>query len=41
MGGQKGDVVFFEDLRREDVPLVGGKNSSLGEINEVKLIVPQ
>ena len=26
------DVIFFEQLRREDVALVGGKNSSLGEM---------
>ncbi len=25
-------VIFFEDLRRQDVALVGGKNSSLGEL---------
>ena len=25
-------VIFFDDLRREDVALVGGKNSSLGEM---------
>ena len=26
------NVIFFDNLRREDVPLVGGKNSSLGEM---------
>ena len=26
------DVIFFENLRRKDVALVGGKNSSLGEM---------
>ncbi len=26
------DVIFFDSLRREDVALVGGKNSSLGEM---------
>ena len=26
------DVIFFENLRREQVALVGGKNSSLGEL---------
>ncbi|OSQ50886.1 phosphoenolpyruvate synthase [Marivita geojedonensis] len=26
------DVIFFDELRRKDVPLVGGKNSSLGEM---------
>lgn len=26
------DIIFFENLRREDVALVGGKNSSLGEM---------
>ncbi|MBP0482173.1 phosphoenolpyruvate synthase [Sagittula salina] len=27
-----GEVIFFEDVRRDDVPLVGGKNASLGEM---------
>ena len=26
------EVIFFEKLRRGDVALVGGKNSSLGEM---------
>ena len=26
------EVIFFEQLRRGDVALVGGKNSSLGEM---------
>ena len=26
------DLIWFEDLKREDVALVGGKNSSLGEM---------
>ena len=25
-------VIWFEDLRRSDVPRVGGKNASLGEM---------
>ena len=26
------NIIFFENLKRGDVPLVGGKNSSLGEM---------
>ncbi|MYM56256.1 phosphoenolpyruvate synthase [Thalassovita mangrovi] len=26
------EVIFFENLRRDDVPIVGGKNASLGEM---------
>ena len=25
-------ILWFEQLRREDVPIVGGKNASLGEL---------
>ncbi|MDQ7976832.1 phosphoenolpyruvate synthase [Paraburkholderia sp. SARCC-3016] len=32
MSDQDGLVVWFEDLRRNDVPRVGGKNASLGEM---------
>ncbi len=32
MAGQSKDVIFFENLERKDVALVGGKNSSLGEM---------
>jgi len=32
MAGQSKDVIFFENLERGDVALVGGKNSSLGEM---------
>ncbi|SHG88833.1 phosphoenolpyruvate synthase [Marivita hallyeonensis] len=30
--GNKDEVIFFDELRRDDVALVGGKNSSLGEM---------
>ena len=30
----------FEELRKEDVPLVGGKNSSLGEMINAGIPVP-
>ena len=30
--GKTNEVIFFEELRRSDVALVGGKNSSLGEM---------
>jgi len=33
-------IKFFDDLRREDVPLVGGKNSSLGELLSFGIPVP-
>lgn len=32
MTAQGETIVWFEDLRREDVPKVGGKNASLGEM---------
>jgi len=32
MPGQNADIVWFEDVRRGDVALVGGKNASLGEM---------
>lgn len=32
MDSQSQHVLFFQELRREDVALVGGKNSSLGEM---------
>jgi pyruvate,water dikinase len=32
MSGSVGDVIWFEDLGRNDVPRVGGKNASLGEM---------
>ncbi len=33
-------VKFFEELRKEDVPLVGGKNASLGELLSFGVNVP-
>jgi pyruvate,water dikinase len=33
-------VKFFEELRKEDVPLVGGKNASLGELLSFGINVP-
>jgi pyruvate, water dikinase len=32
MDQDRAQIVWFEDLRREDVPRVGGKNASLGEM---------
>ena len=32
MSAKVSSIAWFEDLRREDVPLVGGKNASLGEM---------
>jgi len=34
-------VVWFENLRRTDIPLVGGKNANLGEMLSVGIPVPQ
>jgi phosphoenolpyruvate synthase/pyruvate phosphate dikinase len=33
-------IKFFEDVRSEDVPLVGGKNASLGELLSFGIPVP-
>ncbi|MFW9930483.1 MAG: PEP/pyruvate-binding domain-containing protein, partial [Candidatus Thorarchaeota archaeon] len=33
-------IRFFEDVRRKDVPIVGGKNSSLGELLSFGIPVP-
>ncbi len=33
-------IKFFDDLRKEDVPLVGGKNASLGELLSFGIPVP-
>jgi pyruvate,water dikinase len=33
-------VIWFEDLRKTDVPLVGGKNANLGEMISSGLPVP-
>ncbi|TFG16165.1 MAG: phosphoenolpyruvate synthase [Promethearchaeota archaeon] len=33
-------ILFFEDVRREDVPIVGGKNASLGELLSFGIPVP-
>ncbi|MEM4240134.1 MAG: PEP/pyruvate-binding domain-containing protein, partial [Candidatus Woesearchaeota archaeon] len=32
MGREKEFILWFKDLKIEDVPLVGGKNASLGEM---------
>jgi len=33
-------ILWFEDLRKEDIPLVGGKNANLGEMLEAGMPVP-
>jgi pyruvate,water dikinase len=33
-------VVSFDSLRKEDIPLVGGKNANLGELISIKMPVP-
>lgn len=43
-GGKKSPseqlVIHFEDLRKEDIPLVGGKNANLGEMTQAGVPVP-
>jgi len=34
-------VIWFENLRRDDIPLVGGKNANLGEMMNAGIPVPQ
>jgi pyruvate,water dikinase len=38
--GKKKYIIFFNKIRKEDVPLVGGKTASLGEMLSMKLPVP-
>ena len=41
MDKEKAYVLWFDDLRRSDVDLVGGKSSSLGELtSQTKVPVP-
>jgi pyruvate,water dikinase len=37
--GQKA-IVWFEEVGREDIPLVGGKGANLGEMTQAKIPVP-
>jgi pyruvate,water dikinase len=39
-GTKKGLVIWFGDLRKTDIPLVGGKNANLGEMISAGLPVP-
>jgi pyruvate,water dikinase len=40
LNGKKDLVLWFENLRKTDVPIVGGKNANLGEMVNAKLPVP-
>ena len=40
MSEKKDLVIWFENLRKNDVPIVGGKNSSLGEMISAGMPVP-
>ncbi len=40
MNGKKDLILWFENLRKTDVPIVGGKNASLGEMVNAGLPVP-
>ncbi|HDN63274.1 MAG TPA: phosphoenolpyruvate synthase [Candidatus Bathyarchaeota archaeon] len=33
-------ILWFEELRKEDIPLVGGKNANLGEMTQAGIPVP-
>jgi pyruvate,water dikinase len=33
-------ILWFEEIRKTDIPLVGGKNASLGEMTNAKIPVP-
>ncbi len=33
-------ILWFEELTKEDIPLVGGKNANLGEMTQAKIPVP-
>jgi pyruvate,water dikinase len=37
---KKALITWFEDLRKEDIPLVGGKNANLGEMLQAGIPVP-
>ncbi|MDH5636371.1 MAG: hypothetical protein OEY47_06885, partial [Candidatus Bathyarchaeota archaeon] len=37
---KKEHIAWFEDLRKEDIPLVGGKNANLGEMLQAGIPVP-
>jgi pyruvate,water dikinase len=39
-GAKKDLVIWFDDLRKTDIPLVGGKNANLGEMISAGLPVP-
>jgi pyruvate,water dikinase len=40
MKGEKTSTVWFDDLRKDDVPTVGGKNANLGEMIAAGIPVP-
>jgi pyruvate,water dikinase len=40
LSDQEALVIWFENLRKEDVPIVGGKNASLGEMISASMPVP-
>ena len=40
MSTKKDLVLWFENLRKTDIPIVGGKNASLGEMTNAGIPVP-
>jgi pyruvate,water dikinase len=40
-GGKSKQVVWFSEVTKEDIPLVGGKGANLGEMTRAHLPVPQ
>ena len=33
-------IIWFKDISKEDVPIVGGKGANLGEMTKAKIPVP-
>ncbi len=40
MNKQSAHILWFEDIRKHDIPLVGGKGANLGEMYHAKIPVP-
>src|SRR3989338_7547434 len=37
---EKKNILWFKDIRRDDIPLVGGKGANLGEMTSFDIPVP-
>jgi pyruvate,water dikinase len=40
MAAKEAHIIWFEDLRKDDIPIVGGKNANLGEMISAGIPVP-